>query len=355
MKVHQDVKFHHNLKASHKNRTFSSSDYNPSSHELDANAMRNILALLTKKTNEMKNKQKENPYHRYEGVYRESDNIDKPPSMEKEFDPRDLFDLMDPKRPSHEANENKYRKMAKSNERDSKISDSNIQNKYRKLTKSNERDSKIFNGDSKISKGSKISNDDSTISKGSKISNDDSKISNDDLLKLTASNGTFKFTSNNTLKLRTSSDTFKNNGEKNVNLTKNELQSNNSKSERKEKENFEESDPTSAEVFGEVMRKIVSQGEKGKKLFQQLLSEIDDEELKQRLMVKLKNTTKIEEEIKRRKRDFILSSPLRDELNRNDEDDDAAIEEVTLISFLLKTLIKNFKVNLLLLRLFKKI
>lgn len=260
-KIHQDVKFHHhNSKISHKNRTFSSINYNPSSHELDANAMRNILALLTKKTNEMKNKQKENSYHKYEGVYRESDNIDKPPAI-KEFDPRDLFDILDQKRQSIEINKNEN--LTKSNnERNYKISNYTLiknNNNIEKLNKSNEN----YN--------SKISNEQLSIKTNDKI---------------------------------------------------------NDSTNRGKMENIDDNEPSSVEVFGEVMRKIISQGEKGQKLFQQLLNEIDDEKLKQRLAMKLKSTTKIENEKKRKKRDFILSSPLHDELNRNDEDDDAAIEEV---------------------------
>lgn len=271
-KVHKDVKFHHNSKASHKNRTFTSSDFNPSSHELDANAMKNILALLTKKTNEMKNKQKENPYHIYEGVYRESDNIDKPPSLEKEFDPRDLFDLLDQKRQSLEINQN------------AKVPKTEIDPKS-VLSKIDDTVKKVKNN---------------TLNQGLKLKSTktEEKMIEEERKNSTSLSGEER--------------------------TKNETQRIESKSK-----NFEssENEPSSAEVFGEVMKKIVSQGEKGRKLFQQLLSEIDDEKLKQRLTVKLTSASKIEEEKKRRKRDFILSSPLHDELSRNDEDEDAAIEE----------------------------
>ncbi|XP_043475237.1 uncharacterized protein LOC122506891 isoform X2 [Leptopilina heterotoma] len=294
-KVHKDVKFHHhNSKAPHKNRTFSSNDFNPSSHELDANAMKNILALLMKKTNEMKNKQKKNAYHIYEGVYRESDNIDKPPSLEKEFDPRDLFDLLDQKRQSLETNQNE------------------------KLPKT------------KIDANSKIPNDAQL-----NISNDtlNQKIINDTLNQKIINDTLNQKIVNNTVKLKNlnTDDLVK---EKKISTSlSREKEVKNDETPRINVENksknleSSENDPSSAEVFGEVMKKIVSQGERGKKLFQQLLSEIDDEKLKQRLMIKLTSAAKIEEEKKRRKRDFILSSPLQDELSRDDEDEDAAIEE----------------------------
>ncbi|CAG5100018.1 Similar to CWC27: Spliceosome-associated protein CWC27 homolog (Pongo abelii) [Cotesia congregata] len=76
-RVQAGVQFHHQ-----KNTGFSgtnlASHYN--SHELDAPAMREILKNLFAKTLETKNKQKSNPHHHYEGVFRESVNIDRPPT-----------------------------------------------------------------------------------------------------------------------------------------------------------------------------------------------------------------------------------------------------------------------------------
>ncbi|XP_057332960.1 uncharacterized protein LOC130672404 [Microplitis mediator] len=75
-RVQPGVHFHHQ-----KNTLYSATNianhYN--SHELDAPAMREILKNLFAKTLETKNKQKSNPHHHYEGVYRDSVNIDRPP------------------------------------------------------------------------------------------------------------------------------------------------------------------------------------------------------------------------------------------------------------------------------------
>ena len=83
-RAREGVRFHdkNNAPAHHPN---NSSSYNSlaaagNSHELDANALRQILASLFIKTQDTKNKQKDNPHHHYEGVYKESDNIDRPPT-----------------------------------------------------------------------------------------------------------------------------------------------------------------------------------------------------------------------------------------------------------------------------------
>ncbi|XP_076234864.1 uncharacterized protein LOC143179487 isoform X2 [Calliopsis andreniformis] len=55
--------------------------YHYSSHELDAKTMRAILTELFVKTFDTKKKQKENPHHHYEGTFRETANIDKPPTQ----------------------------------------------------------------------------------------------------------------------------------------------------------------------------------------------------------------------------------------------------------------------------------
>lgn len=78
-RAHQDVHFHH--KGPHSNSTLPPliSAHHYTSHELGAKEMREILTNLFARTLVAKNKQKENPHHNYEGVYRESANIEKPP------------------------------------------------------------------------------------------------------------------------------------------------------------------------------------------------------------------------------------------------------------------------------------
>lgn len=74
----QDVQFHHKDGTFHLNISrLSEYSRQSSSHELDAKTMRNILTHLLAKTSDTKKKQKENPHHHYEGVFRESANIDK--------------------------------------------------------------------------------------------------------------------------------------------------------------------------------------------------------------------------------------------------------------------------------------
>ncbi|XP_072767054.1 uncharacterized protein [Anoplolepis gracilipes] len=79
-RVNQDVQFHHKDKALRLNIS-NSSENQLGSHELDAQAMRKILTQLLAKTIDTKKKQKENPHHHYEAVFREVTNIDKPPAV----------------------------------------------------------------------------------------------------------------------------------------------------------------------------------------------------------------------------------------------------------------------------------
>lgn len=75
-RVNQDVQFHHkdNVLRLNISQLYESQ---LSSHELDAQAMRNILTQLLSKTIDTKKKQKENPHHHYEAVFRDISNIDK--------------------------------------------------------------------------------------------------------------------------------------------------------------------------------------------------------------------------------------------------------------------------------------
>ncbi|XP_066596567.1 uncharacterized protein [Prorops nasuta] len=79
-RVNQGVEFHDGIQ-NQENVTSERSSYHYSSHELDAKAMRTILTQLFQKTLGTKQKQRENPHHRYEGVFMEDANIDKPPDI----------------------------------------------------------------------------------------------------------------------------------------------------------------------------------------------------------------------------------------------------------------------------------
>lgn len=87
-RVSQDVHFHHESSVFRLNVSRSSGQ---GSHELDTEAMRNILTQLFAKTLDTKKKQKESQHHHYEAVFREAINIDKPPTTNYSGDPRDQF------------------------------------------------------------------------------------------------------------------------------------------------------------------------------------------------------------------------------------------------------------------------
>jgi len=89
-RVGQDVHFHHEGNVFRLNVS-KASGYQPGSHELDAQAMRSILTQLFAKTLDTKNKQKQNPHHHYEAVFKEVTNIDKPPTTKYPGDPHDRF------------------------------------------------------------------------------------------------------------------------------------------------------------------------------------------------------------------------------------------------------------------------
>lgn len=73
----QDVHFYHKDSALRLNIS-KSSRHQLGSHELDAETMRHILTQLLAKTDYTKKKQKKNPHHHYEAIFRDVTNIDKP-------------------------------------------------------------------------------------------------------------------------------------------------------------------------------------------------------------------------------------------------------------------------------------
>lgn len=95
----------------------------------------------------------------------------------------------------------------------------------------------------------------------------------------------------------------------------------------------EKAGATSAEVFRDVLDKITSLGYRGKKILRRLMDEIEKkgpegEALRQAVNKTMNDRTLSDAEKRRRRRDLVLSSPLHKELTEEDEDDDAAIEEV---------------------------
>lgn len=75
----QNVHFHHEGNAFRQNTSEQLSGHHSNSNELDPQTMRKILTQLFVKTQDTKKKQKENPHHHYEAVFRDAVNIDKPP------------------------------------------------------------------------------------------------------------------------------------------------------------------------------------------------------------------------------------------------------------------------------------
>ncbi|XP_044006148.1 uncharacterized protein LOC122851157 [Aphidius gifuensis] len=80
-----DVEFHHKANAPYPNATLpksqtSDNSNDDTSHELDGIAMKETLSKLFAKSFDMKNRIKSNQYHR-EGVFRDNDNIERPPIM----------------------------------------------------------------------------------------------------------------------------------------------------------------------------------------------------------------------------------------------------------------------------------
>lgn len=98
-------------------------------------------------------------------------------------------------------------------------------------------------------------------------------------------------------------------------------------------EKIEEAEASSAEVLRDVLDKVNSLGYRGKKILKKLMVEIEKkgpegEALWQAVNKTMSDQTLSDAEKRRRRRDLILSSPLHTELTEEDEDDDAAIEEV---------------------------
>lgn len=240
-RVEQGIQFHHKDQAILLNSSThltNSMAHHYSSHELDAKAMRAILTELFAKTLDTKNKQKENPHHRYEGTFVEVANIDKPPVQHLP-----------------EVDENAGQKAAE-----------------------------LLN---KLS-GKRVKPDaDSTIA--------------------------------------VTKDREKSNGERDRKLDGGRKPEETETDERK-------GEPTSAEVVKDVLDKINSLGYRGKKILRKLMDEMEknggETETLRKVVDETMSSQKLSEaEKRRRRRDLVLSSPLRKELTEEDEEADAAVEE----------------------------
>jgi len=93
----------------------------------------------------------------------------------------------------------------------------------------------------------------------------------------------------------------------------------------------------SEEVFQDVLQKINSLGDRGKEMLHKLMDMIDTQTgtkgaaLKQLVNDTMNNKKLSIEAKRRRRRDLVLSSPLYQELTEEDEDGDAAVEEVKIL------------------------
>ncbi|XP_024942141.1 uncharacterized protein LOC107269113 [Cephus cinctus] len=290
-RARQEVLFHHKDSTPGVNNTLPrhvAHHYN--SHELDAKAMRNILTQLFMKTLDTKKKQEEAPHHHYEGVFMDSANIEKPPVVGSDFpytgDSLDSKEIITDKESTQPIlDEKKARKQ-----------DALVEAKKSKHASREGSTNGTFEED-KMSLGKQL--DRESLQESSQRINTDNKE-------------TLKYHSNDST-IGLDSITEK---------TIIELA----------QQGVNNSGLTSAEVFQDVLKKIRLLGERGKHVLERLVNEIDnkknDEAMALRKMAKeVMKGNFSEEEIKRRKRDLILSSPLHDELTQDDSDRDAAIEE----------------------------
>ncbi|XP_029164286.1 uncharacterized protein LOC114935588 [Nylanderia fulva] len=260
-RVNQDVQFHHKGNALRLNIS-QSSESQLGSHELDAQAMRNILTQLLAKTIDTKKKQKENPHHHYEAVFRDIDNIDKPMAA------------------NHLGN-----------------STGNLWPLRKSISRSGDKDKEIPKNRTKS-----------------------------DQLSLNMT-----FTSEKEHEIKRNS-TFFSDPKSTISST----QMKTSTPEEIAKKQEESPKQNSGEVFQEILRKIISLGDRGREKLRKLMDEIDARSNSEgialkRLVNETMNDKKLSKETKRRRRrDLVLSSPLHELLTVEDEDGDAALEEDTL-------------------------
>ncbi|XP_070157374.1 uncharacterized protein [Polyergus mexicanus] len=264
-RVRQDVQFHHKGNALRLNIS-KSSENQLGSHELDAQAMRNILTQLLAKTIDTKKKQKENPHHHYEAVFREDTNIDKPPTVNYP--------------------------------RNSSFGDQPLRKQSINISRNNKEISENSTKSTQLSSNMTFTSVKKFEIKRNSTSFFDSRPT----------------ISNTQVKTGTAEEIAK------------------KQEESKPKRN----ETNSAEVFQDVLRKINSLGNRGRQTLRKLMDEIDARSNSEgaalkRLVNETMNDKKLSNEAKRRKRrDFVLSSPMHQILTEEDEDGDVALEEDTL-------------------------
>lgn len=124
-------------------------------------------------------------------------------------------------------------------------------------------------------------------------------------------------------------------------ISSKQMESNTAREIVKEQEESKTKQTNSEEVFQDVLRKINSLGDRGRQMLHKLMDTIDTQAgvkgaALKRLVNDTMNNKKLSSEAKRRRRrDLVLSSPLYQELTEEDEDSDAALEEVDFIPRLL--------------------
>lgn len=87
-------------------------------------------------------------------------------------------------------------------------------------------------------------------------------------------------------------------------------------------------EPSSLEIFQEALEKLKNLGDRGKKYLNKLLEEVDNRDPATQKLVQNVINEAVEKVQRRRKRELILSSYMGAELSKDDEDEDAAVEEV---------------------------
>ncbi|XP_012272253.1 uncharacterized protein LOC105695339 [Orussus abietinus] len=245
--------------------------YHYSSHELDAKAMRSILTELFRKTLETKKKQKESPHHHYEGVFKESANIDKPPVVSADF----------PYKTESEASTEGTRKK-----------DSGL-----KINPAESRSDKNedFEGNPEIHR----ENQSTTLEYLTTLYTEPDNVSE----------GT------STSEQAIVSDL----------ISTTEISPGGNESDRSEAP-----ETASGEVFREILGKLGSLGDRGKAVLKKLVDQMDEGRAKAGKLRKMVNEAMVIKDsktLRKRKRELILSSPLGEELTQDDSEADAAVEE----------------------------
>ncbi|XP_011865778.1 PREDICTED: uncharacterized protein LOC105560886 isoform X2 [Vollenhovia emeryi] len=261
----QDVHFYHEDRALRLNAS-KSADHQLGSHELDAETMRNILTQLLAKTDHTKKKQRENPHHHYEAVFKDISNIDKPATNY----PGNLQDQLRKELINQFESDNK--EMSKNSAKFTPLSSK---------TPVSPQEEQYNHGEYETQRNSTIS---SNLRPNSTVSSKDTE------------SGTVREAVKEEEELKTEQANFEE-------VFQDVLRKINSLGDR------------GKQMLHKLMDTIDAQaGAKGAALKQLVNDAMNDEKLSR-------------EGKRRRRRDLVLSSPLYQELTEEDEDGDAAVEE----------------------------